>query len=283
MHRFAVTSFARWGWRGLAGLGLLFGLLAGPAAYADTFSGGITLLAPLAPGAAWTSVEYQAAGGAWLPVEAWQGPLDTYGDSGLRLKSWGVSPANAGQGPFRWVVYAAQGGEVWGVSENFNLPSGSGGNIQVTVQPGEAGTAAPISTPAPAATPTATPEIVVDRFTTGAPHVTADISVWVFPCGGTCDHSLINVYLPNTPLGSAVTVEYKALDGTWTLVDGWQTTLRDNPGGTPFVQWTVFPENYYQSPFRWVVTQPDGAVWGISPDFRLPGRGGNLTMFLLRP
>jgi hypothetical protein len=90
------------------------------------------------------------------------------------------------------------------------------------------------------------------------------------------------VFLPDTPAGSQVGVQYQLPDGTWRGVEGWQGTLQADDGGTPFVQWSVAPENYGQGPFRWVVTEPNGNLWGISPDFQLPTEGVNAIFFLLR-
>jgi hypothetical protein len=93
---------------------------------------------------------------------------------------------------------------------------------------------------------------------------------------------LITVYLPNTPIGSAVRVQYQMPDGTWHVVDNWQAVLAANEDGTPFVQWSVGEANFGQGPFRWVVVNPDGSLWGVSKTFKLPDEGVNYILFLLR-
>src|SRR6185295_20271033 len=126
----AIATLAR----AVGVLTLVLGLAAARTASADAGDAVITLYAQQAPAGAYTTVEFQEHGGAWHLVDGWQGALDTL-DSGLRLKQWAVDPANAGQGPFRWVVYASQGGAIWGTSESFSLPSGSGVNLTMTIEP----------------------------------------------------------------------------------------------------------------------------------------------------
>lgn len=71
--------------------------------------------------ALWTAVEWRDEAGTWYPVEGWVGPLDTVTGTGGE-KGWGVPPEHFGQGPFRWVVYERQGGEVLMASTAFWLP-----------------------------------------------------------------------------------------------------------------------------------------------------------------
>jgi hypothetical protein len=71
------------------------------------------------PGA-WTAVEWQNAQGDWYEVEGWRGHLD---EAAGDMKTWWVYPANYGQGPFRWVVYASQNGDQLTVSDPFELPT----------------------------------------------------------------------------------------------------------------------------------------------------------------
>lgn len=269
--------------RGLAVVALLAGLVATQAAYADGTTNTITLYAPGAPAGAWTSVEWQDPAGAWHAVEGWQGALDTMADDDLVFTQWAVDSANADQGPFRWVVYASRGGAVWGVSDTFNLPGGVGTNLEVTVLPATSATTASATAAAETATtPTATSSAATTAAdTTGVPRVAADSSTWYFDCLG-CDHGLITVYLPDAPAGSSVGVQYQLPDDTWQNVAGWQGLASVDDAGQQYTQWSVSPENYGQGPFRWVVTEPDGDLWGISPDFDLPTQGVNYILFLLR-
>jgi len=69
----------------------------------------------------WTVVEWQDGDGGWNPIEDWQGMVDTVED-GLGLKSWWVAPEDILSGPYRWVVYDRNGGELLGVSDPFNTP-----------------------------------------------------------------------------------------------------------------------------------------------------------------
>ena len=279
MYRLASIPLFRWSWRGLAGLALLLGLVLGPAAYADGGTNRITLYAPSAPSTAWTVVQFQTPDGAWHDVTGWEGALDTYPDTGLRYKAWTVATDNADQGPFRWVVYTSQGGAVWGVSDSFDLPGGVDVNLEATVQAAAAATTTTTTT-SPAPTAAVTPAAPSTDVTSALP-VTSDASAWYFDCLG-CNYSLISVYLPDAPIGSAVGVQYQLPDGTWHDVAGWQTTLAANDNGAPYVVWSVAADNFGQGPFRWVITQPDGTLWGVSAKFNLPTEGLNYMLYLLR-
>jgi hypothetical protein len=258
-------------------LALVLGLVAARSASADAGDAVITLYAQQAPVGAYTTVEFQEPSGAWHVVDGWQGALDTL-DSGLRLKQWAVDAANAGQGPFRWVVYASQGGAIWGTSESFSLPSGSGVNLTMTIEPQAVIAAEP--TVAPAA---ATPAPIVAAPVTGALPVAADFSTFGLICAGTCDTSVISVYLPDSQAGSFVAVQYQDANGVWTTVEGWKAIVQPDANDVQAVHWTVEPANFGQGPFRWVVSNPDGSLWGRSPAFSLPMTAGiDYTTFLLR-
>jgi hypothetical protein len=135
-------------------------------------------------------------------------------------------------------------------------------------------------------TPVTTTEASVDATlvtdpTTGAPRVAADSSTWFFECDD-CDYGLITVFLPDAPAGSWVGVQWQELNGVWHDVEGWQGTMSVDDNGLQFTQWTVLSENFGQGPFRWVVTEPGGSVWGVSPSFTLPTEGVQYVLFLLR-
>ncbi len=86
------------------------------------------------PQALWTVVQWQDALGEWHDVEGWTGPLDTI-DATHGEKSWGVVRRNLGESPFRWLVYAKQGGTLVAASETFALPSSSGRTLNVQAVP----------------------------------------------------------------------------------------------------------------------------------------------------
>jgi hypothetical protein len=91
-------------------------------------NGAIELTVASAPAGLWTVVQWQDALGGWHDVAGWQGTLDE-GDK----KTWWVDKADYGKGPFRWVVYQAQGGDLLGTSESFYLPSGHGQIVTIEV------------------------------------------------------------------------------------------------------------------------------------------------------
>jgi hypothetical protein len=68
----------------------------------------------------WTVVQWQDRGGNWHDVEGWQGTPDGIVD-GEGRKVWWLSWELFGQGPFRWAIYAARGGEALANSEPFYL------------------------------------------------------------------------------------------------------------------------------------------------------------------
>lgn len=71
---------------------------------------------PARPGL-WTVVEWQGGDGVWHQVAGWQGT------AAAGRQRWAVAPRHFGQGPFRWVVYAAPGGAPLAVSAPFTLPA----------------------------------------------------------------------------------------------------------------------------------------------------------------
>ena len=72
-------------------------------------------------------VQWQDGPGEWHDVEGWRGEVEE------RWVTWWVAPADFDTGPFRWVVYRGAGGNVWGISESFDLPANHGHLARVPV------------------------------------------------------------------------------------------------------------------------------------------------------
>lgn len=83
-----------------------------------------------APAAIWTVVQWEDEAGAWHDVDGWCGHLD---DARVGTKTWWVSAADYGRGPFRWVVLEDQDGPMQAASAPFDLPSGTGRVLDVGV------------------------------------------------------------------------------------------------------------------------------------------------------
>jgi hypothetical protein len=309
MEKSARKPVVRWLWPGLAAVALAVALLGNRAAQAQTDFAKITLLAPGAPAATWSEVEWLDPASGWQTVTGWQGSVETLGGS-TPLKQWTVFPENYGQGPFRWVVYTQMDGAIWGMSDNFNLPEGGGVNLRITVEEGTlpiptatsvvtgtvtatpvvtttatpaatsvvTSTAIPTGTVTPGATGTVTPTIPV----TGTELVGDGLMLSTGCAGSNCNFGVISAYLMDAPEGSTAGVQWLDPSGAWRNVEGWQGTASTNENGPPLQRWTVYPENFGQGPFRWVILQPGGAVWGVSPHFDLPDSGQNYILFLRR-
>ena len=80
----------------------------------------------------WTVVQWQDGWGNWHDVEGWQGTLDGIVD-GEGRKTWWLSRELFDQGPFRWVIYHARGGEPLAASEPFYLPTAPCQTVRVEV------------------------------------------------------------------------------------------------------------------------------------------------------
>ncbi len=162
-----------------------------------------------------------------------------------------------------------------------------------TATSGVATTATP--KPATTANPTARPIIATAKpaasATPAAPPVLgATYDNRAFSCGSSfCDTSTITVYVPNAPDSTWIGVQW--LDSSvpmWRNVEGWQGNLDilNNNHQLPFKQWTVFHTNFGQGPFRYILmASPNGPVLGLSPEFNLPGIGGQdrVTFLTLPP
>jgi len=76
----------------------------------------------------WTVVQQQDGLENWQNLEeGWQGTFDEFSydkdeDVCQGKKTWWVAKADLGRGPFRWVIYQGQGGELFAQSEPFYLP-----------------------------------------------------------------------------------------------------------------------------------------------------------------
>ena len=91
----------------------------------------------------WTAVQWQDGEGRWHDVEGWQGLLDEFG-VGEGCKRWIVSERELGAGPFRWMLYRGQGGELLAASQAFALPSSYGETVRIEVPPGSVVTMIPL-------------------------------------------------------------------------------------------------------------------------------------------
>jgi hypothetical protein len=85
----------------------------------------------------WTGVQWQDDQGVWHDVEGWQGELDFVdlgeNDEIVGKKSWWVSEADLGKGPFRWMVYHGKEGFPIATSESFLLPSSAGTTSLISI------------------------------------------------------------------------------------------------------------------------------------------------------
>lgn len=224
--------------------------------------GTIAVNVPGAPEGAWVGVQWQDRQGAWQNVEAWQGPLEAAEETGVASKVWGVYPKDFGRGPFRWVVYTQQGGEVLGTSQSFNLPQGNNANHVMTVLP----------TIAVAPADTLTAEMGSEPAT-----YQAEMSTRGLNCpAGPCDFSVLSVSVPDAPAGSKVVVQWQDGLGGWHDVRAWRGSLHAaDSGGPPTIQWSASSDLAGQGPFRWVIYNPLGdRIVGVSPSFTIPEAGG---------
>ena len=90
-----------------------------PPVAAELAGATIMLYAPNASPQMWTVVEWQDGLGNWHEVTGWRGHLDL--DIG-NLRVWWVHPRDLATGPFRWQLYANEGGPLVATSETFFLP-----------------------------------------------------------------------------------------------------------------------------------------------------------------
>ena len=67
----------------------------------------------------WTSVQWQDEQGVWINASGWQSDFNAD-----NMVVWAVAPAEYGTGPYRWVIYAEEGGDIQAMSDLFELPNG---------------------------------------------------------------------------------------------------------------------------------------------------------------
>lgn len=88
----------------------------------------------------WTVVEW-GDGQNWFVVEGWRGSLDSIDQQAdgrwMSQKEWWVGVENLNTGPFRWVIYNREDGDVLATSEPFNLPARSGETMVIEQMVGE--------------------------------------------------------------------------------------------------------------------------------------------------
>ena len=77
----------------------------------------------------WTVVQWQGGDGAWHDVNEWREQV------AAGQVRWRVAPKDFNTGPFRWLVYDDDTGEVLGVSPPFTLPSSPSHWVTVEVSP----------------------------------------------------------------------------------------------------------------------------------------------------
>lgn len=64
----------------------------------------------------WSVVQWRNPQGVWENVEGWTGAIE------FGRKRWWIHPDAYGSGPFRWLLYAQEGGGLLAASAEFNLP-----------------------------------------------------------------------------------------------------------------------------------------------------------------
>ena len=76
----------------------------------------------------WTRIQWQDASGSWHDIEGWQGAFNPN-----QRVLWYVGEAHLGDGPFRWLVFENQQGDLLAMSQPFTLPSRGGEVLRVVV------------------------------------------------------------------------------------------------------------------------------------------------------
>jgi hypothetical protein len=81
----------------------------------------------------WLEVEW-TDGETWFSVDGWKGNLDSIDqEDGVWVgqKAWWVAKDDLGTGPFRWLVFDHEGGNLLVTSDEFNLPAENGQSTMV--------------------------------------------------------------------------------------------------------------------------------------------------------
>jgi hypothetical protein len=79
-----------------------------------------------APAGSWAVVQWQDSTGNWHDVEGWQGVI-------ANSSRWWVHPKDFSTGPFRWVVKSGPAGALVSQSPLFDLASGAGEKLAVSI------------------------------------------------------------------------------------------------------------------------------------------------------
>lgn len=109
----------------------------------------------------------------------------------------------------------------------------------------------------PTATPTAPPP--------------TPIATAVPPTNG----AAIRLHTSKPSAGAWTVVQWQNEHGNWYEVEGWRGHLDE--GQADMKTWWVYPTNYGQGPFRWVLyTSQNGKQLAVSDPFILPTRNGQI-------
>jgi hypothetical protein len=194
----------------------------------------IVLQVPSAPVGLWTVVQWHDSAGGWHDIAGWSGTLNE--DS---RKMWWVAAKDFDTGPFRWVVYQGQGGQLLATSEWFYLPTFAGETAKIEMSL--------------VSSPTKT--------------------LWVSenPKGPSEDGSYIELHVRPAQAGLWTIVQWQDSAGDWHDIEGWSGTLDE---GSKRVWW-VAPAAFGTGPFRWTVYQSQGGqLLATSESFYLPDVAG---------
>lgn len=265
MSKPSLSPVRPWLWRGLAGMLLLVGLVAAPAAQADDSAPStITIYAPGAAVGAPISVQQQLGSG-WVTVPGSSATLYTVTYLGVPYESWTVDPSYYGQGPFRWVIDNLDGQSVWATSDPFFLPAKGGLDLAMTLGPATRVGPAPKTGTQTVTMPVPAFQAPVLKATTGGSST--------FCHRGDCASAQISTYITGLPVYSWIAVEWEDAQGYWHPVENWEgpPAMIDPPSQLMYAQWVVMPDLYGRGPFRWAIySGPNGGVLGVSPSFNLP-------------
>lgn len=84
----------------------------------------------------WLEVEW-SDGETWFMVDGWKGNLDSIDQEDgtwVGQKAWWVVKDDLGKGPFRWLVFDQEGGNLLVISDEFSLPAERGQTTVVDVE-----------------------------------------------------------------------------------------------------------------------------------------------------
>jgi hypothetical protein len=82
----------------------------------------------------WSAVQWQKPDDdTWHNVEGWRGRVDFESKQVI----WWVDPNDFDTGPFRWVLYNKNGGDILNISDPFSLPAGHGQAVWTVLESNE--------------------------------------------------------------------------------------------------------------------------------------------------